>query len=147
ARILHRELSAAYAAARAGGDPALPPLAIDYADYAVWQTRQSAGSRPDPGLAFWKRRLADLPPLALPPDFARPPAQSFRGAVVGAGLPLELARAFKALARAHGATSFVALLSAFAVLIGRLAGSTDFAIGTPVAARVLPVLQPIVGFF
>ena len=147
AAILHRELSQAYAAARAGRDPALPPLAIDYADYSVWQATPQAGARLERALAFWKARLAGLPVLPLPADFARPPAQSFRGAIVAGTLPREAAAALEGLGRAQGATAFASYFAAFAALLARLSGGVDLAIGTPVAARTLPELAPIVGFF
>ena len=75
-------MSEAYAAACAGGDPSLPALPVEYADYTVWLERQAAAR--EPMLAFWKQRLADLPVLALPTDFRRPSVQSFRGATVTA---------------------------------------------------------------
>jgi amino acid adenylation domain-containing protein len=145
ARLLHRELSEAYAALRSGRDPALPPLAIDYADYAVWQAH--GASRVERSLAFWKQRLADLPVLGLTTDFTRPPAQSFRGATVIGTIPRATVSALEGVGRAQGASAFATFVSAFAALLARLSGGTDIAIGTPVAGRVLPELAPIIGFF
>jgi amino acid adenylation domain-containing protein len=147
ARILHREFSHAYAALRAGQDPALAPLTVDYADYSVWQAATQAGERVEPTLAFWQARLAGLPVLGLPADFVRPAAQSFRGASVSAPVPREAATALKDIGRGHGTTTFATWLAAFSVLLSRLSGDTDLAIGTPVAARGLPELAPIIGFF
>jgi amino acid adenylation domain-containing protein len=147
ARVLQYELSEAYAAARAGRDLALPALPIDYADYAVWQAGKERAATLEPQLAFWKRRLANLPVLALPPDFRRPPTQSFRGGVVTTALPQEAAAALKALGRRQGASAFVTFLAAFSALLSRLSGDTDLAIGTLVAGRSLPELNPLVGFF
>jgi amino acid adenylation domain-containing protein len=147
ARILHRELTQAYAARRAGQDPALAPLPVDYADYSLWQATAPAAARLERELAFWKARLAGLPVLGLPADFLRPAAQSFRGATVAATIAGDAASAFEDIGRGHGATPFATWLAAFSALLSRLSGETDLAIGTPVAARGLPELAPIVGFF
>ena len=147
ARILQDELSDAYAAVRAGRDPSLPTLPIEYADYAVWQARELGPAVLEPQRAFWKQRLAELPVLALPGDFRRPPTQSFRGGVVTATLPHEAATALKTVGRAQGASAFVAFLAAFSALLSRLSGDTDLAIGTQVAGRSLPELTSLIGFF
>ena len=147
ARLLQNELSDAYAAERAGRDPALSALPIEYADYAVWQAQEQRGAELEPHLAFWKKRLADLPVLALPTDFRRPPAQSFRGGAVTTTLPRETAAALKAIGRKQGASAFVTFLAAFSALLSRLSGDTDLAIGTPVAGRTLAELTSVLGFF
>ncbi len=97
--------------------------------------------------AFWQRHLADLPVLALPTDFRRPSAQSFRGGTVTMTLPYAAAAALKAIGREQSAPAFVTFLAAFSALLSRLSGDADFAIGTPVAARTLPELTPLIGCF
>ncbi len=145
--ILQRDLNEAYAAARSRRTPRWAPLAVDYADYAAWLAAELEGAALDAPLAEWKRILAGVPTLALPADRVRPPSQSFRGDVVTRPLPPVLGEALKALARERGATPFVAFLAAFQVLMSRLAGDEDFALGTPVAGRPFPELAPLVGFF
>ena len=147
AGVLNKDLSAAYAAARAGADPVLPALPVDYADFAAWQAKEQGGAKQARLLAMWKARLADLPVLALPTDFRRPAAQSFRGGRVTTALPREAVAAFQAIGRKEGATPFLALLTAFAALLSRLSGDEDLAIGTPVAGRPAPELAEVVGFF
>ena len=147
AGLLQNEVSEAYAAARAGRAFALPPLTVDYADYSIWQEKAAAGGRHADALAYWKKHLADLPVLALPADFRRPPAHSFRGAVVLTRLAGDAAAALKALGRARGATPFVTFLAAFAALLSRLSGDEDIAIGTPVAGRSMPELFEVIGYF
>ena len=147
AGLLQQEVSAAYAAALEGRPVGLPPLAVDYADYAAWQARPGAAAQQADALDYWKARLADLPVLALPADFRRPPTQSFRGGVVTVRLAPEPVAALKALGRRLGATPFVAFLAAYAALLSRLSGDEDLAIGTPVAGRPLPELAEIIGFF
>src|SRR6185503_19497364 len=108
------------------------------ADFAAWQRRTLAGEALDAAVEAWKRKLADLPTLALPVDRARPPAQSSRGGVVSRRHAPATTAAMKAIAREHGATPFMAFLAAFAALLSRLSGDTDIPIGTPVAGRPRP---------
>ena len=141
-------MSQAYAAARAGRDAALPPLAVDLADFAVWQARDLAGPKLEQLLAVWKARLADLPVPALPTDFVRPAAQSLHGrgrdgaAVAG----VRGGAAGDRLAGTGPRPSSPSSPSS-RCCCRRLSGATDIAIGTPVAGRTLPELQPIIGFF
>jgi amino acid adenylation domain-containing protein len=147
AQILARELSEAYAATRAGRDAVLAPLSVDYADFAVWQARREADESLEPHLTFWKTHLADLRPLALPADFRRPSMQSFRGDVLRTLLPREAATALASFGRQHACTSFITFLAAFSVLLARLSGDTDVAIGTAVVGRPSPELGGLIGLF
>ncbi|HST60941.1 MAG TPA: amino acid adenylation domain-containing protein, partial [Longimicrobium sp.] len=89
--VLFGELSALYAAYGEGGDSPLPELAVQYADYAVWQREQLAGEVLDRQLAYWRERLSDAPELLeLPTDHPRPPVQTHRGASVPVALSPEL---------------------------------------------------------
>ncbi len=146
-RILHIEVSEAYANACANRDPALPSLAVDFADYAVWQASKLAQSEQGPLLTFWKDRLADLPTLRLPTDFIRPPVFTFRGGTVAETFTSSAVAALQSFGHKRSATIFMTLLAAFEALLSRLSGQTDFAIGTPVAGRPLPELEPIIGYF
>ena len=145
--VLQRDLADAYAAVRAGRPPPWAPLAVDYADYAAWLASELEGPAFEESLALWRRRLDGLPTLALPADRVRPASQSFRGDVVSRPLSRRAAETLKSLGRAHGATPFVAFLAAFEVLISRLSGDEDFALGTPVGGRTLPELASLIGFF
>jgi amino acid adenylation domain-containing protein len=146
--ILFRELSAAYAALARGEAPALPPVPLQYADFAAWQREHLAGERLDRELAYWRGRLEGAPPLLeLPSDRPRPPRQSFRGAAVPLVLPLELAGRVRALSRREGATPFMVLLAAWQALLGRLANQDDVVVGTAVAGRSREETEGIVGLF
>jgi len=147
AGVLQSEISEAYAAAHAGHEVALPPLAVDYADYTIWQARAAGSKERADELAYWRARLADLPTLSFPTDFRRPSAQSFRGGVVTARLPLETVGPLKAVGRTQGATPFATFLTAFSVLLARLSGDDDIAIGTPIAGRPAPELSEVIGYF
>ncbi|WP_235194106.1 non-ribosomal peptide synthase/polyketide synthase [Rhodococcus aetherivorans] len=150
---LARDLMTAYAARTRGQEPAWAPLPVQYADYALWQ-RQVLGDPADPDslaarqLEFWRTALADLPEiLSLPTDRPRPPHQSFRGATVRFDVEPELHRRLADLAAAHGATVFMAVHAALAVLLARLSGSDDIAVGTPIAGRGHRALDDLVGMF
>ncbi|MFL6202866.1 MAG: amino acid adenylation domain-containing protein, partial [Thermoanaerobaculia bacterium] len=130
--VLAREMSALLRG------EALPELAVQYADYACWQRRWPAEIL-DRQLAWWTGRLAGLTPLDLPTDRPRPAAQSFRGGLVSAALP--------ALPRDRRATPFLQLLAAWQVLLHRLTGQSDVAVGSPAANRSRPETEGLVGLF
>ena len=146
-RILFREVSEAYEKARANRDPAFSSLAVDFADYAAWQSSRLAGPEPGAQLTFWKDRLAELPTLHLPTDFTRPPVFTFRGSAVWENVSSSAIAALESFGRRRRATNFMTLLTAFEVLLSRLSGQSLFGIGTPVVGRHLPELEPIIGYF
>ncbi|MFF7566135.1 non-ribosomal peptide synthase/polyketide synthase, partial [Streptomyces pseudovenezuelae] len=146
-RILWRELSALYEAFRAGRPDPLPPLAVQYADYAVWQHQSLAGQVLEGQLGYWKDKLADLPVLELPTDRPRPAMRSSEGATTRFTVPAHTAETLRALSRRSGATMFMTLLTAFDVLLARYAGAEDIAVGTPVANRNRAETEDLIGFF
>ncbi|MFI6955728.1 amino acid adenylation domain-containing protein [Nocardia sp. NPDC050408] len=150
---LTRDLAAAYAARTLGRAPDWSPLAVQYADYTVWQ-RALLGSAGQPGslaaeqIAYWRGALADLPDeLELPRDRPRPPVQSFVGGRVELRIDARAHTALTKLARAEGATLFMVVHTALAVLLARLSSTDDIAIGTPIAGRGEAVLDDLIGMF
>ncbi|TXK39557.1 non-ribosomal peptide synthetase [Nonomuraea sp. C10] len=126
------------------GLPLPPPDEFGYADYAAWQRGRPVAD----DLRWWRSYLAGLPPvLELPGDRPRPAVQSFLGGTGRRVLPPDLAAALADFARSRSATVFDVALSAFALLLRRWTGRSDLPIATPVAARPLPELEPLVGFF
>ncbi|HEX8135644.1 MAG TPA: condensation domain-containing protein, partial [Actinomycetes bacterium] len=144
--ILRRELAALYTAAAEGRPSPLPGLALQYADYALWQREWLGGETLAEQLLVWRRRLAGVPALELPTDRPRPAVWTFRGAVHSAPLSADLAAALHRLARREGATPFMVVLAAFQTLLGRTSGQDDFAVGSPSANR-RPEVEGMVGFF
>ena len=144
--VLRRELSALYAAALAGEPSPLAPLPLQYADFAAWQ-RAWPEEALAAQLAHWKERLAGTPALDLPADRPRPPVASFRGDSLRLDLPPALADALRRLARRGQATVFMTVLAVWHALLQRHSGQTDFAVGTPVANRTRPELEPLIGVF
>jgi natural product biosynthesis luciferase-like monooxygenase protein/amino acid adenylation domain-containing protein/FkbM family methyltransferase len=146
--VMVREISALYTAFATGEPPALPPLAVQYADYAVWQRERMQGAVLEDQLAWWTRRLEGAPPaLALPTDHPRPAMLSFAGRTHRFRLPDEGADALRALAREEGATTYMVLLAAFNTLLARYTGQDDLVVGTPVANRGRGETEALVGFF
>ncbi len=146
--LLFSELAAAYAAFAAGRQPALPPLQIQYADYACWQRQQQVDARQVADLAWWREQLAGMPTaLELPADFPRPAEQQFQGAWIRRSLQPELATALRVLAREQQCTLYMLLLAAFDVLLFRYSGSEDIVVGTPVEGRTGQSLERLVGLF
>ncbi|MEU5976816.1 amino acid adenylation domain-containing protein [Streptomyces sp. NPDC047315] len=152
-RPMMRDLSAAYAARRAGRAPALPPLPVQYPDYALWQ-RDALGTVDDPGsvvarqLAYWKTALAELPEeIDLPVDRPRPADVSPRGSAVPLTIPAALHRDLDALARSRGASLFMVVQSALAALLSKLGAGDDVPVGFPTAGRSDVALEELVGFF
>ena len=146
--ILVRELGALYAAACRGEAPALPPLAIQYGDYALWQRGWLSGATLERQLAYWRDALAGAPALLeLPLDHARPAVKSYRGARVEQRIDATLADRLRALGRQHGATLYMTLLAAFKVLLYRLSGSGDVVVGSPIANRRHSSTEGVIGLF
>ncbi|MCX4091641.1 non-ribosomal peptide synthetase [Nocardia sp. alder85J] len=146
--LLLRELSALY---RAGGDPAragLPPLPVQYRDYAVRQREVLTAERLSAPLAYWRRQLAGAPAaLTLPTARRRLPAQGRVGATVCADLTGAEAAALHALCGAHGVTPFMTLLAVWATVLHRWSGQDDIVIGVPVNTRAAGGADLLVGLF
>jgi amino acid adenylation domain-containing protein len=146
--VLYRELEALYAAYREGGESPLPELAVQYADYAVWQREQLEGEALERQLSYWRERLSGAPELLeLPTDRPRPPVQTYRGATVPVELSPELLERLQALGRGEGATLYMTLLSALQVLLSKYSGSEDIVVGTPIAGRTRKEVEALIGFF
>jgi amino acid adenylation domain-containing protein len=145
--VMVEEIAALYRAALAGAPSPLPELAVQYADFAVWQREWLRGEVLERQLGYWRNRLAGLPVLVLPADRPRPPVQSFRGATRIHAIGPETTRALAALARRNDATLFMVLLAAVQTLLGRYTGQEDLAVGSPIANRTRAEIEPLIGFF
>ena len=145
--IIGRELSLLYEGFVASTPAVLPPLSVQYADYAAWERGVEQEQRQIAQLSYWTERLAGVPALELPTDRPRPPVQSTAGAIYPFALDPELTSRLNALGREEGTTLFMTLLSAFAVLMARTSGQRDFAVGTAIAHRTRTELEALTGFF
>src|SRR2546421_553101 len=144
--VLLRELTYLYLHGIDGAS--LPPLPIQYSDFAIWQRRWLEGETIDRQLDYWKRQLADAPTvLDLPTDYQRPATESFDGGRVVARLPAHLAESLRRLSRNENATLFMTLLAAFQALLFRYSGQEDIIIGSPVAGRTMFETENLIGAF
>ncbi|MBN8227307.1 non-ribosomal peptide synthase/polyketide synthase [Corallococcus macrosporus] len=146
--VLIRELASLYEAFSSGRAPSLPPLPVQYADFALWQREWLQGETLESQLGYWKRQLAGAPSaLELPTDRPRPPVQSRRGATLPVHFPSELTDSLRSLAQREGATPFMLLLSAFQLLLSRYSGQDDISVGSPIAGRTHAEAESLIGFF
>jgi amino acid adenylation domain-containing protein len=146
--VLLGELAQLYEARLAGRAAALPVLTLQYGDYAYWQREWLHGTRLEAQWQYWQKQLSGLPVLHnLPLDFPRPEIQRYRGAMHRQTMPASLLAKLQQLARAHDATTFMLLQTAFAVLLARWSGDTDIVVGSPIAGRRHEQLTPLIGFF
>ena len=145
--VLVRDMAALYDAYTQGAASPLPPLAIQYADYAAWQRQWLDDATLKKQLDFWTKQLAGIPNLEIPTDRPRPAVRRGRGSEEVVNLPLEMLAGIKALGREEGATPFMALLGAFQVLLARYSGQEDVAIGSPIAGRTRSETEDLIGYF
>nr|AFH75330.1 nonribosomal peptide synthetase [Pseudomonas sessilinigenes] len=146
--VLTRELVALYSAFSQGQADPLPPLAVQYSDFALWQRRWLSGAVLQGQGDYWRQALAGAPTLLmLPTDRPRPVQQDYRGASVPLLLESGLSTQLKALGRRHGCTLHMTVLAGWALLLGRLSGQHDLVIGTPVANRMRAEVEGLIGLF
>ncbi|WP_340619899.1 amino acid adenylation domain-containing protein [Xenorhabdus siamensis] len=146
--ILMNELSILYQAFTQGSPDPLPPLTLQYADYALWQRQWLQGEFLEKQINYWRHELQGIPALLeLPTDHTRPLAQSYRGDQVMFTLSPQLTSGLKTLSQRHGTTLFMTLLAGWGALLSRLSGQQDIVIGTPMANRQHSDLEPLMGFF
>ena len=146
--VLQRELAVLYTALQTGVPAVLPPLPVQYADYAVWQREWLRDEVREEQLDWWRERLGGpLPVLELPVDHPRPEVWSHRGGRLRVRHARELSERLDALVRSEGVTPFMPLLAAFQVLLMRHSGQEDVLVGTPVAGRSQREVEGLIGFF
>ncbi len=147
--VFFRELTALYGAYARNEEAVLPPLPIQYADFAQWQRTRFATHGLAEQLAYWRKALAGVPAvLPLPTDRPRPAVQSFNGRVMPAKpLPAALVERATAAAKQEGVTLFMLLEAAFTVLLARYTGQLDFCVGVPLAGRSRAETEGVIGLF
>lgn len=152
--ILFNEFNFYYHQFAQGRNAELPPLPIQYSDYAIWQNRLLLNNSSDGRQAldrqqkYWQQQLADLPLIhSLPTDFSRAKELKTQGDSLSITIDNDLYLAVNRLAQAHQTTAFVIFHGAFSLLLARYSQESDIVIGTPVANRNNPQLAPLIGFF
>ncbi|MFD6723363.1 amino acid adenylation domain-containing protein [Streptomyces sp. NPDC060131] len=154
--VVSRELGALYNAALETGSreaahllrhSALPPLPVQYADYAVWQREQLSAHELDAQLDFWQRKLAGVQPLELPADRPRPPVLGYAGALHTFRLSAHATDGLTRAAQQHGASLFMATTALSSLLLARWSGRKDIALGTLSSGRDRAEVEGLIGFF
>ncbi|MGF7047828.1 amino acid adenylation domain-containing protein/non-ribosomal peptide synthase protein (TIGR01720 family) [Paenibacillus sp. DS2015] len=126
----------------------LPPLSIQYKDYAAWQHQQLQGERMKQQEAYWLRQLGgELPVLNMPTDYLRPALQSFEGDRVRLDLGQTLTGELKQLCTREGVTLTMVLLAAYQVLLSKYSSQEDVIVGIPIAGRSHADLGGVMGMF
>jgi amino acid adenylation domain-containing protein len=156
-KVLIKELSSLYEAFSTGQGSPLPPLPLQYTDFARWQqewfrspvaSAVGQGEALETQLTYWKRQLANAPRrLDLPTDHPRPAIQSYKGACQNSTIPAPLLDSLKALSRQENVTLFMTLLAAFQSLLHRYTGQVDLVVGSPVAGRTQAETEQLIGCF
>ncbi|CRM12377.1 non-ribosomal peptide synthetase [Pseudomonas sp. 58 R 3] len=146
--IFARELGALYEAFIDERDSPLAPLAVQYLDYSVWQRQWLEAGERQRQLDYWTAQLGhEHPLLELPADRPRPPVQSHQGELYRFDLSDDLAARVRAFNAERGLTLFMTMTATLAVLLYRYSGQTDLRIGAPVANRIRPESEGLIGAF
>nr|WP_275899242.1 non-ribosomal peptide synthetase [Pyxidicoccus caerfyrddinensis] len=144
--VLVRELVSFYEAFSSDQSQQLPPLPIQYADFASWQRSWLQGDVLQGHLDYWKQQLSGAPALLeLPTDRPRPAVQSQRGALLPVHLPLS--EALPTFCQREGVTPFMALLAVWQLLLARYSGQDDVTVGSPIAGRTRGETEGLIGVF
>lgn len=146
--IFARELSALYEAFIDERLSPLSPLPVQYLDYSVWQRQWLESGERQRQLDYWTAQLGtEHPLLELPGDRPRPPVQSHQGELYRFDLSDALAARVRAFNVERGLTLFMTMTATLAVLLYRYSGQTDLRIGAPVANRIRPESEGLIGAF
>ncbi|MDF2399902.1 amino acid adenylation domain-containing protein, partial [Pseudomonas sp. 3MA1] len=147
-QVMVDELVQLYTAYSQGQELQLPTMALQYADYALWQRNWMEAGERDRQLDYWRELLGgEQPVLELPLDHPRPALQNHRGARLEVPLAASLVAGLKALAKAQGVTPFMLLLASFQILLYRYSGQSDIRVGVPIANRNRVETERLIGFF
>ncbi len=125
----------------------LPPLPLQYKDFAYWQKCDLKGEKLKKQLDYWQKTLANSEPLAFPTDYARPAAVNYKGRSLNFTFDQATTSTLKAFAQQKGYTLYTVLLASFYLLLYHYTGQTRIIVGTPIANRQHHQLDPLIGFF
>ena len=146
--VLEREFITLYHAFLQGQYLALPPLRIQYRDFACWQNSLLESHDAAPHRDYWLENLSgQIPALNLPADFPRPAVKTFNGKTFSFSLSPAQSSALIAFSRQHNVTLFMTLAALLNVLLQRYSGQHDIIIGCPVAGRDHADLKDQIGFY
>src|ERR1700736_2658666 len=146
--VLFRELTRCYEAFSRGEEVNLPPLPLQYAEYAQLQREYMSGEMLEKQIDYWRGKLAGAQTiLDLPTDRPRPMGHSWHGANEELRFDSSVLAELKALAKNEGGTLFMVALAAFQALLRRYTMQESILVGTPVAARNELEVENVIGLF
>ena len=126
----------------------LPRVARQYRTAQAQLESAEFAATTAPQEAYWLEQLAgERPTLNLPLDYPRPRIFDFRGDMQLLELGRAETAALRAVAKAHGCSFYIVLMTGFALLLERLTGQSDLIVGLPVAGRGVPENDAVVGMF
>jgi amino acid adenylation domain-containing protein len=145
--VMMRELIELYVARLEKRPPVLKKLAIQYADYSIWQHSIAASNYLQEQLTCWENKLKGYHTLQLSTDFPRPAIHSTRGAGMDYFIGKPLVNQLYEFSRRQESTLFMVLLAAFKTLLFRYTGEEDILVGSPAANRTMHETDPLIGCF
>ncbi len=146
--IIFDEVAALYTAYVQGKPDPLPPLPVQYADFALWQFNHLQGEVLRGEVEFWRDEVAGADFVTeLPTDHPRPEVLTFVGGRERFSIPAPDADRLRAVGREERATSFMVVHALTGLLLHGLTGQDDILVGSPVANRRWPETEPLIGFF
>ncbi|MGG4091723.1 HAD-IIIC family phosphatase [Paenibacillus lautus] len=126
----------------------LPPLRIQYKDFAEWQHRLLSGDVIRKQEDYWMNQFRQtIPVLNMPYDFERPEFQSFVGRAHKISLSKETADRLNALAKSQNVTINVLLFHLYTIVLHEYTGQDDITVGSLVAGRRHADVEPLIGMF
>lgn len=147
-QLFPSELQACYAAFVNGKEPSLPPVPIEYPDYAEWQRTGRAQTSLDKTLQFWEQKLGGgLPVMKLPLDRPRPTVRLLEGGAESFCLSNEVTQALQSIADSCQATLFMTLLAALNLVLYNLGGDCDQVVSSPSSTRKQSGTENLLGLF
>ncbi|MFP2903721.1 non-ribosomal peptide synthetase [Pyxidicoccus sp. 3LFB2] len=146
--VFVRELTTLYNALAQGRPSPLPELSLQYADFAVWQRQWLQGEILTSQLGYWRRQLEGSDtPLNLPTDRPRPRVRTHAGGKYAFRVDAAVLRQLRALGGQEKASLFMVLLAGLQALLFRYTREPRISVGTYIANRNRPELEPLIGFF
>lgn len=146
--VVFRELEEFYNAFATGREPQLPPLGLQYRDFAVWQRKSIDSPHFNAQLQYWMNELKDASlSTRLPHDYPRPKQFRFQGDSFLVDVPGALASKIKRFAKENRLTNFDVMFSIFSLLIHNLSQDQDICVGSALANREQKEIAGVVGMF
>ncbi len=151
--VMIREVGELYESYRKGEEVKLEELAVQYGDYAEWQREWLEGEELERQMRYWREQLGgELGRLELGVSKRGGGSAAGRGGAKTGGrerleIGEQMSRRLKEVCREEGVTMFMLLMASFKVLLSRYSGQQEIIVGTDIANRNRPEIEPLIGFF